>query len=176
LHPNDNLTVVGGLIRNNGGYFRVDQISSLKEATVTPLSGVALADGSYIPSRSTGGRLAPYMELGTVTWGASALTRSPVRFPQSDPNVQSAKAFAVDPQNHPTRIVLGAEFRNTSGLPFQYSAPQILYEVDAAFGDWQRDTGDTSNNPELSWEYWNGKGWSSLDVVDATINLQTTGP
>ena len=50
------------------------------------------------------------------------------------------------------------------------------FVVDAAVGEWQRLLGDTSTNPELSWEYWNGKGWWGLDVtLDETLNLKATG-
>jgi hypothetical protein len=34
---------------------------------------------------------------------------------------------------------------------------------------------DTSTVPELSWEYWNGRGWLSLTVDDATRNLLGDG-
>ena len=35
---------------------------------------------------------------------------------------------------------------------------------------------DTSTNPELSWEYWNGTGWWKLVVTrDETLNLKISG-
>lgn len=34
---------------------------------------------------------------------------------------------------------------------------------------------DTSAVPELSWEYWNGRGWLSLTVADGTRNLLNNG-
>jgi hypothetical protein len=36
-------------------------------------------------------------------------------------------------------------------------------------------TGDTSGVPELSWEYWNGRGWLSLSVDDGTNELLAEG-
>jgi hypothetical protein len=36
-------------------------------------------------------------------------------------------------------------------------------------------TVDTTSVPELSWEYWNGTGWLSLEVSDLTRNLLTSG-
>ena len=36
--------------------------------------------------------------------------------------------------------------------------------------------GSEDVNPELSWEYWNGRGWLGLDVAqDTTRNLVRTG-
>lgn len=34
---------------------------------------------------------------------------------------------------------------------------------------------DRSTAPSLSWEYWNGRGWLSLAVADATLNLLSNG-
>ena len=36
-------------------------------------------------------------------------------------------------------------------------------------------TDDTTTIPALSWEYWNGRGWLSLTVIDGTRNLLTSG-
>ena len=38
-----------------------------------------------------------------------------------------------------------------------------------------RATGDSGAIPELSWEYWNGRGWLSLPASDGTRNLLTNG-
>jgi hypothetical protein len=40
---------------------------------------------------------------------------------------------------------------------------------------WRVDRGDTSTNPELAWEYWNGKGWWRLPVTDTTRHLKVSG-
>jgi len=34
---------------------------------------------------------------------------------------------------------------------------------------------DTNTVPDLSWEYWNGRGWLSLTVIDGTRNLLSDG-
>ena len=34
---------------------------------------------------------------------------------------------------------------------------------------------DSGTVPELSWEYWNGRGWLSLTVIDGTRNLLSSG-
>ncbi|HET7620041.1 MAG TPA: putative baseplate assembly protein [Vicinamibacterales bacterium] len=36
-------------------------------------------------------------------------------------------------------------------------------------------TAETASVPELSWEYWNGSGWLSLDVDDGSRNLLVSG-
>jgi hypothetical protein len=42
--------------------------------------------------------------------------------------------------------------------------------------EWLRSLDDTSTNPELSWEYWNGTGWWKLVVTrDETLNLRISG-
>ena len=38
-----------------------------------------------------------------------------------------------------------------------------------------RATGDADAIPELSWEYWNGRGWLSLSAKDTTSSLLTDG-
>ena len=35
--------------------------------------------------------------------------------------------------------------------------------------------GDSSSNPALTWEYWNGGGWRWLDVDDQTSNFRNSG-
>ena len=38
--------------------------------------------------------------------------------------------------------------------------------VDGAADQWNVRLADSTNNPELSWEYWNGKGWWHLNLTD----------
>jgi hypothetical protein len=66
-------------------------------------------------------------------------------------------------------VVLDEDFTTPPANPAEFL-------VDGAVGDWRRSLGDTSTNPELSWEYWNGTGWWKLDVtLDETQNLKTSG-
>lgn len=48
--------------------------------------------------------------------------------------------------------------------------------IDAAIGAWRQQLADTRSNPALSWEYWNGKGWWSLEITDGTARLASSGP
>jgi hypothetical protein len=177
LDRNDNTTVVGGYIQIGANFYLVDAISNTKLATLrlpllAPLPGGV--NNNYLPGLITNGRMAPYFDPGAGSWKADALNR-PVGFPANDPSAQSAKAFAVNASNHPTRIVLGREFNNTAANPFNYGG-NCRFVVEAALGTWNRDAGGSTNNPQLSWEYWNGKGWSLLKLdLDQTLNLQITG-
>ncbi|MCS3499341.1 hypothetical protein M2189_001698 [Bradyrhizobium japonicum] len=48
-------------------------------------------------------------------------------------------------------------------LKFSFEAPE--------FGNWRWKRYQTPAYPALSWEYWNGKSWWQLPVVDRTANL-----
>jgi hypothetical protein len=175
LQPNDG-TVVGGYIQIGLGagaaFFHVDAINNVTlQATLTP---PAPAGNQYIPAVVTNGRMAPCINSVPGTWKADALDR-PVGFPGNVPTAVLAKAFAVDAASHPTRLALSGEF--TLPNPFIYgAAASYNFVIEAAFGKWHRDAGGSTNNPELSWEYWNGKGWSRLTLErDDTLNLQITG-
>jgi hypothetical protein len=117
----------------------------------------------------TGGRVAPFMQLDPSTngsWNAALLDRVPLVLPAEIPPEHRAKAFVTLGPN-PVLVVFDEDFTPASPAEFL---------VDGTFGDWQRNLGDTSTNPELSWEYWNGTGWWKLDVtVDETQNLKTSG-
>jgi hypothetical protein len=144
-------------------------------ATISSPTGQSLpATGprAYVRPIKTGGRIAPYMHLDPATngdWDAGLLARIRLIFPDENPDRQAGKAFSVALGNKPVIVVLGEEFHQPVNVPAKFV-------VDAAIGEWQRILGDTSTNPELSWEYWNGKGWWGLDVTfDGTLNLKTTG-
>jgi hypothetical protein len=174
LDPSDQTTVKGGYVQIGTDFYHVDDIDPARHATLTAASAAAPAAatfGAYIPGVATSGRMAPMMISPSGTWTADALDRA-VGFPNDDPSEQRAKAFAVDVSNHPTRLAFGREF----SAAFDYTNPH-KFVIEAAFGNWNRDTGGSTNNPELSWEYWNGKGWSRLTLDrDDTLNLQITGP
>lgn len=142
-------------------------------ATISSPTGDPMpASGNYVRPITTGGRIAPFMHLDPATngdWDAGLLSHIRLIFPDEDPGRQTAKAFSVALGNKPVMVVLGEEFQKPVNVPAEFV-------VDAAVGEWQRILGDTSTNPELSWEYWNGKGWWRLDITfDGTLNLKATG-
>jgi hypothetical protein len=178
LDPNDRTTVGGGYIQIGAAptphFYRVVDIDGSKLATLALPLPAPLVTGPYIPGWITNGRPAPVMNVVPGSWKADALDR-PIGFPDNDPSAQSAKAFAIA-SNHPTLLALGREFNSTAANPFTYGQT-YRFVIEAAFGKWNRDAGGSTNNPELSWEYWNGKGWSRLNLDrDDTLNLQITGP
>jgi hypothetical protein len=105
---------------------------------------------------------------GNGDWDADLLQRIKLTYPGKHPDKQSAKAFSIVSGN-PVIVVLGQLF-----TPSAAGATNFI--VDAAAGPWTRLLGDTSTNPELSWEYWNGTGWWKLPIKsDATLNLKASG-
>lgn len=131
------------------------------------------ATGTYVRPIVTGGRMGPFMELDTSwgangDWSAALLDRFPLIFPDETPQRQRGKAFSTA-FGRPVVVVLGAAFQQPVNVPAEFV-------LDPALSGWHRRLGDTSTNPELSWEYWNGKGWWKLNVtLDETLNLKTTG-
>ena len=83
---------------------------------------------------------------------------------------------------------MGSAFQLNSGHPelIALEEPWVVeptpvsgnfqFLIDGSVGVWTRQLGDSSTNPELSWEYWNGTGWWTLgSVLDDTLNLKRTG-
>jgi hypothetical protein len=177
LDPNDHTTIAGSYIQiglATPKFYRVDHINSQGRAKLKPPAPATPAGTpNYVPGWITNGRAVPVMNTVPGSWKADALDR-PIGFPDNDPSTQSAKAFA-DASNHPTLLAFEREFNNPPAHPFQYGST-YKFVIEAAVGTWNRDAGSSANSPELSWEYWNGKGWSRLKLDrDETLNLQITG-
>jgi hypothetical protein len=119
--------------------------------------------------------LRPLLPLNPATngnWDASLLERTRLRFPGADPEFQGGTAFKVT-SGHPELVALANTWTLT---PPDLGGGSAQFIVDASVGDWVRQLGDVSTNPELSWEYWNGTGWWTLGPVhDDTLNLKRTG-
>ena len=120
--------------------------------------------------------MAPFMQLtppnGSVNWDAALLTRIPLIFPGQPPEEQRAKAFSTSTVTGQP----GSWLFSGRGFRTRPPARSLKFLVDGAVGEWREMLGDTSANPELSWEYWNSKGWWKLHVsADNTQNMKTTG-
>jgi hypothetical protein len=176
LDTTDLETAVDDWLLIDGKFYTVDTLDKTSVpwvATISSPSGDPMpSSGTYVRPMATGGRVAPFMNLDPATngsWDAGLLSRIRLIFPDEVPDRQRATAFSVALGNKPVTVVLGEEFQAPVSVPAKFV-------VDAAVGEWQRILGDTATNPELSWEYWNGKGWWGLDVsFDGTLNLKTSG-
>lgn len=64
-------------------------------------------------------------------------------------------------------------------LPTALATGEFRYTIEPGPGAWSRPIGPSASNPELSWEYSNGRSWWQLEqqpsFSDATDNLKTSG-
>lgn len=173
LDSRDLETTEGEWLLMDDKFYHVDSIhskNSQRIATISPTPKLTLT-GDYMRGIRTDGRVAPFMHLDNRNndWDASLLQRIKLVFPGQNPSEQSGKAFSFL-GNNPVYVVLDQTF----GPPPPVNPVEFI--VNTAVGTWTRLLGDTSENPELSWEYWNGKGWWKLPVEsDATFNLKNSG-
>jgi hypothetical protein len=112
----------------------------------------------------------------SANWDPRLLERSALFFPGapplSPPQFLPADAFKVDTAGHPELVVLRKHFDG----PPAVTAGNVAFIANGAIGPFFIQLGDSSTNPELSWEYSDGKGWSGLNVrLDTTRNLKVTG-
>ena len=107
-----------------------------------------------------------------ANWDPRLLDRTSLFFPGATPKFQRAEAFQIDAAGHPELVVLRRHF--TVGPPVTVAGVEFV--VNGAIGPFVINAGDMSTNPELSWEYSNGKGWGGLNVTaETTRHLKTTG-
>jgi len=110
--------------------------------------------------------------LGSGNWDAVWLDRTLLGFEGADPDWQQGHAFQVDANGHPLRVDLATPWV----FPPATASGQAEFFVDTAVQPWTGQLADTTSNPALSWEYWNGTGWWSLDANDAgTQHLKRSG-
>lgn len=89
-----------------------------------------------------------------------------------EPSKQSLRPFGVDPATNFAAAFVLAE-RWTVSPSLEEATP---FRARSVLGEgWRRYLGPTATNPELSWEYWNGRGWWSLKVADGAARLANTG-
>jgi hypothetical protein len=136
--------------------------------------GAPPATVAYQLKSPSGATIRPTLRLDSSSngWDPTLLARTRLLFEGADPALQTG---TVLPPNAPAPPLLVAleTFWTVAPPPLSLG---IRFTVDAALGDWAHQLGDTSSNPELSWEYWNGTGWWTLgSVQDDTRNLKTSG-
>ncbi|BBU33474.1 hypothetical protein BTHE68_72080 (plasmid) [Burkholderia sp. THE68] len=167
----------GGSNSTTPAVFEVDsfkgRVAVMKENLPIPTAGAELA---YWRAEPIAASLHPalHFDADNADWPLAALTRGAFYFPGLAPTRQTVSALAADAAQppRPRWIALDAPWEtrpNDANVPFV---------VDATLSEWTRVLSDTSSNPALSWEYWNGTGWWRLplgDDGDATHNLRNPG-
>jgi hypothetical protein len=158
-------------------FFEVDDVDGAGRVTVkTPLPGNAGDALSYRrPESSPAAVVVPAMEFdpaGDGKWDVSILNTARLYFdPALVPSTQKGTAFGIV-SNHPTVVALEQRWTSVPD-PLNTLTEFVIEEV---VGPWRQQLADTASNPALSWEYWNGKGWWSLEIIeDATARLANSG-
>ena len=155
----------------------VSDEGSLRVATLSKkLPSVRSKNVEYRVVVPLSGRAISYIDLSPATteskkWDVNWLPTARVTayLDNNQTVALQCKLQILDAQNGQRIAMLDKDIKSNGKEPYTFL-------IDASITDWQRDRGDTSTNPELSWEYWNGKGWWKLGVTnDQTLNLKTTG-
>lgn len=174
LDDGDHVTFQDSLVQIGDVVHRVTQVQPTfpgRRATLDP-GHDADATVTYRVAVPVSGRAAPFVRLNATNndWDPAVLEHATLVFPHpADPRSQTARAFSLDSAQHPLLVVMGKAWTVAP-------APAAPFVLDGAAGPWTRSLGDTSTNPELSWEYWNGTGWWKLAVKrDGTLHLKISG-
>ncbi len=174
LDDDDTITRVGLVILTSDDVaHRVTDIANDGAMTLDPPPAASYpADAVYYAPTPISARLSPYVELDATNpaWKYELLPQASLLFPDFGP-VQHAKAFKVTGAGQPELLELAHAWTSLIA-----PAGVVAFELDAAVGSWVSALDDTSINPELSWEYWNGTGWWKLVITqDETANLKASG-
>lgn len=149
---------------------RIAKLDHKLDVSSTPPATV-----DYVAPQTSQATIRPMLHLDPATtgnWQASVLERVSLFFPGADPEFQSATAYQTLNDGRPVLVVLGKHWQ----IKPPVVSGKVKFIVDGTVGEWRAQLGDTSTNPELSWEYWNGKGWWSLHVTsDGTLYLKKSG-
>jgi hypothetical protein len=119
-------------------------------------------------------RIVPLLQLDPATngnWDSALLDRIVLALPGGDPVWQQGHAFQVDANGRPMLVDLQAPWT----IPPPTAGGKADFVVDGAVQAFTGQLADTTSNPALSWEYWNGTGWWSLKVSDTTQHLKRSG-
>jgi hypothetical protein len=181
LDAGDQTTEKGSLIRLEiaGGppTYEIFSVTDLSNAGVATLDRAAVgATLKYWPSTKILARVVPALQFDNPNdnnWDAQVLARGDLYFPKLQPTRQPATA--IDPpgvRNFPLRVAMESAWT----VP-PTGAGNVDFVVDAMAVTWASLIGDNASNPALSWEYWDGNGWSPLKLKngDPTLNLKTSG-
>lgn len=104
-------------------------------------------------------------------WTTALLATCPIHFTGPRPSPQRAREVTLDANQRGRALLLEHAWTTRPD-----AASTAAYIEPAGTANWERQLGETANNPELSWEYWNGSGWWKLPLErDDTANFQRGG-
>lgn len=158
-------------VDNDEGWYQITKIDEADPRLVTlktspPEGGEHVV---YLAPEALAARVVPMLRIAlpfTDYWTPSRVRNAWFSFP----GVARARQRAIASVLHQDQMALLA-FEG----PWK-SRPTSVVAVSATAEEWSRQLGDTSSNPELSWEYWNGTGWWTINGVDdGTARLRKNG-
>lgn len=153
------------------GLYEIAEIDEQEPRRVTLKKGPA-NDGDHVvywAPEALAARVAPMLKLAltfTDYWTKARVKDAWFSFPGVAPARQRVLA-SVLAENRTALLAFAGPWP---------SHPTSVIAVSSTAEKWSRQLGDTSSNPELSWEYWNGTGWWTIDHVDdGTARLRKDG-
>ena len=136
--------------------------------TITYFASVDLSGGSTATVLRFDQALA-----GPPTLSPPDLALLLLAFPGALPAHRRADVLTRLPDGRPAAALLESSWTTP---PVANAAGEIAYSIEAEPGAWVRTLGTSDSNPELSWEYSNGRSWWQLkNLTDATNRLKTSG-
>lgn len=125
---------------------------------------------TYVAPQRCHARVRPMLRIDAPPGGNLPGTLRLI-FPGARPERQTGTVHALATGGS-ALVVLDALWQHKPPV----EAGRVKFIVDRNGDGWSPQLGGTYTNPELSWEYWNGKGWWQLDeTVDGTLSLQRSG-
>jgi hypothetical protein len=176
IQPNMFILVEDGVA---SGDYKLVKITSLTNTTATLkprlLSEANTSGLPYFLPQKVSSRVFPALALdgSNNDWDAKLLYQAGIYFPKASPKRQRAIAVLGDPTvpERPLQIALKDAWNTDPSI-----AAPTKFMVVAATSEWTLLRSDTSSNPALAWEYWNGTGWWRLQIKeDHTDNLKNSG-
>lgn len=169
----------GGVVR----LFLVDTLtpgagpSGETVATVRPaLTGYLQADPVTVwPAVELEGEILPVLRLDRASTAVNirdtTVEAASIVFPGATPARRRGTVVTRGLGSTAAAVALDGLF--TGGPPTV--AGEVRFTINGAPGAWQTQLGDASSNPELSWEYSDGKSWRLLPgLLDRTRHLKTS--
>jgi hypothetical protein len=183
LDPADNATAQGDYLLVSDGtlagrdFVQVTAPVQNGIAVVTPHLNAPLntSVGYWVAASVSPAQIFPAQMFNPTnnTWSISAVRFGDIYFltPPPDPMRQRVVALAQNTATPPNPVWVALD---AAWVTVPTAATTFV--VDSLVTDWTLVLADTSSNPTLAWEYWNGTGWWSLGgVVDTTNQLKTSG-